>query len=478
MRIASLLFITVAGMGVCPSGQADDLTDLDSAYYHTGELAGSLKTFDPLPLYDSNRQSLANRLFTVFYIRESNLPTKRDGQPVQRIEGGDVVDFYAWPGSVYWSTPETTSRILQILDECLAHPEQLRPSDPLKRAVLLRDLWGVFDFYISRNIVRDGSLEVRRQRDQICGKLAQVIQGLTLSSTEISELPDTYAAAVRSGHFAQEHNFDSKIEYLPPRLLTHPEEWQEIDFYQSPYVHDTPPSAYTTMHTRLFLGRSYFRVFYRFPGGRKELENFLPQVDAEGVDWKLAAQSGFIGLTENTPQIPVGTEVALVQFMMTLDDQLRPTPTPIVETVRLRVYANVDGGTEPPTNTDVGMNVSEFTLKRRLLFDGLKQGGLEREPDVQPLYRVIFMGEKAPDWGDIGRTLTLAQDCRRCHTGAGQIGVQSMFSLFNQGGLNTEAQMGISHPLPAGAPSPRGPRAVQWKTEHETYRRLLEYQDK
>jgi hypothetical protein len=171
----------------------------------------------------------------------------------------------------------------------------------------------------------------------------------------------------------------------------------------------------------------------------------------------------------------VGTEVALVQFMITLDDQLRPTPTPIVESVRLRVFRNVDGTAAPPTNTGVGMNVAEYTLKRRLLFDGLKHGGLRREPDGVPLYRVIFMGDAAPDWGDVGRTLTLAQDCRRCHTGAGQIGVQTIFSLVHQGGVDAGAQLGVAHPLAVGEPSPRGPRAATFKSRHETYRRLLEY---
>ncbi len=87
------------------------------------------------------------------------------------------------------------------------------------------------------------------------------------------------------------------------------------------------------------------------------------------------ANRGFIKVRDGAPQIPVGTEVAIVQLPITLDDQLRPTPTSIVESVRLRVFRNVDGGAEPPTNTGIGMNVSELTLKRRLLFDGLKQGG-------------------------------------------------------------------------------------------------------
>ncbi len=174
-------------------------------------------------------------------------------------------------------------------------------------------------------------------------------------------------------------------------------------------------------------------------------------------------------------QIPVGTEVALVQFLITLDDQLRPTPTSLVESVRIRSFCNVDGRSVPPTNTGVGMNVAEFTLKRRLLFDGLKQGGLEREPDDQPIYRVIFQSEHAADWGDSGRSLTLVQDCRRCHTSAGQIGVQTIVSLVHQGGVDAGAQLGVAHLVPAGAASPHAERVATWKSRHETYRRLLEY---
>ena len=39
------------------------------------------------------------------------------------------------------------------------------------------------------------------------------------------------------------------------------------------------------------------------------------------------------------------------------------------------------------------------------------------------------------------------QDCRRCHTGAGQIGVQTIVSLVHQGGVDAGAQLGVAHPL-------------------------------
>ncbi|MEX2113313.1 MAG: hypothetical protein WD845_09015 [Pirellulales bacterium] len=471
-------WIAILGAAICAVAawsRAAEPGAVEANYYQQGELAGSLKSDAPLPLYDADPQSLVNRLFAAFYVRASNIPTKRGGMPVRRIEGGDVIDFLAWTGSDYWSAPETCQRLGSLLDECLADPAKFRPADPLRRAMLQRDLWAPFDFFVSANIARLGDKETRQRRDAICRKLAVLIRVLTLSQTEIATLPDTYALAIESGRFASEHAFDAERDYLPAGLLTDRTEWQEIDFFQPSDIHEDIQERFVTLHTRNYKGRSYFRVFYRFPGGREALDEYLAYVDAEGIDWKRDAQRGFASVLSGTRQVPVGTEVALVQSLITLDDQLRPTPTPIVESVRLRVFRNVDGTAQPSTNTGVGMNVSEYTLKRRLLFDGLSQGGLVREADDQPLYRVIFMGDKAPDWGDVGRSLTLAQDCRRCHTGAGQIGVQTIFSLVHQGGVDAGAQLGVAHALPIDAPSPRGARAAIWKSRHESYRRLLDY---
>ncbi len=131
--------------------RAAEADDVDPAYHQTGELAGSLISDAPLPLYDSDPQSLANRLFAAFYIRASDIPTKRGGTPIHRIEGGDGIDFLAWGGSDYWSTVETCQRLSALLDEWLADPSRYRPADALHRAMLLRDLWAPFDFLLGRN---------------------------------------------------------------------------------------------------------------------------------------------------------------------------------------------------------------------------------------------------------------------------------------------------------------------------------------
>jgi len=110
---------------------------------------------------------------------------------------------------------------------------------------------------------------------------------------------------------------------------------------------------------------------------------------------------------------------------------------------------------EPPTNTGVGMNVSEYLLKRRLLFDGLKQGGLERTPDHKPIYRVIFQVPNAPDWG------RAAGRCLWCKTvggvtrGRAEWAAETIFSLVHSGGFDAGATWASLIPWPRDAQSAR-----------------------
>lgn len=473
MRTSSLLrdCWAVALLAVCGSLVAAETDD----YYREGELAGSLKTSRPLPVYDADPQHLWNRLFAAFYTRTSNVPSRHGGRPVKRIEGGDYIDFLAWGGSEYWSRAATTERLNALLDEFLDEGGAELVDAPLKRACLLRDLWAAYDFFAGQNIRRAGPLEVRRRRDEICGKLARVLEELALPAESIGQLPDNYDAALRCGAFPSQQDHAENNDYLPPGLLTEPQRWVEVDFFQ-PDLHEDLYDRFITLHARAYRGRSYFRIFYRFPGGRDALVEYLKRLDEEGVNWRQAAQDGFILLKPGAPQIPVGTEVALLQFMMTLDDQLRPTPTRIVESIRHRTYRNVDGGAEPATNTGVGMQIREYTLKRRLLFDNLNRGGLAREPDELPLYRVIFQPSHAPDWGTDRRKM-LSQQCADCHMTpkADRTGVHSMPSIVHMGGFNAGAQLGIVHPLDPSQADVRGRRVARWKTQHETYRRLLDY---
>ncbi|MFV2066440.1 MAG: hypothetical protein ACC645_05630, partial [Pirellulales bacterium] len=471
MRAVARVALFLISVGVvfvpCPAAEPDDW------YYCEGLLRGSLKDDSPLPLYDADPEHLWNRLFALFYIRPSELParpkypddsTKLDewdrklrsgelapGPVVKRIEGGDVLGILAWPKTRYFSEPAMFERADRLLDAFLEmHGERLI-DDHLKRAFFQRDLWVVFDHLIGQNIARFGDADLARRRAEVpdyeiepeelqfddpeaiqrretlCRKLAVVIRRLALPKPAIEALPDNYAAALRSGVFLAEHDFDPRRNYLPPGLLTQPDEWVEIDNLPASLHHDAREGQ--LQHTAWSIrGRSYYRVFLRFPNGRRAVEEYLDYLQRAGVDWEKSARHGYIFLKRTVRQIPVGTEAAIVQFLVILDEDLEPVPTRFVELVHLLVFKNVDGTDDPGTNTGRGLNVARYVVHRRLLFDDLRQGGLERTAADAPTYRVLMTSPR--DWGAFGRQQSVVQTCLHCHMyDRDRVGVHSLNSI-------------------------------------------------
>jgi hypothetical protein len=363
-----------------------------------------------------------------------------------------------------------------LLDQFLETKAEKSTNDPLKRVILQRDVWTLFDFMMQRHIDRKGDDQIRQHRNEVCRKLAQVIQALALPAETLAKLPDNYRLAIESGQFAATHDFDPKRNYLPPTILTNADDWQELDFYQATRSEDVE-RRYVFLHMRAFQGRSYVRVFLHFPKGRSQLVAYLKEIDADWIDWHKSAQHGSIFFKPGTPQLPEGTEVALLQFLIALDSDLKLVPTRLCESVRLLIFKNSTGTTDPATNLGNGVNAAKYTLKRRLALadGGMRHGGLHREPDDLPVYRVLFENEKAKDWGGRGRYFQLTADCRSCHSAGNQAGIQTIGSMVGAGSIDSGAALGVSHTLPAGAVSPHPARTVKWKTSEETYRRLLEY---
>lgn len=81
--------------------------------------------------------------------------------------------------------------------------------------------------------------------------------------------------------------------------------------------------------------------------------------------------------------------------------------------MHLLVYKNVDNSPDSQTNTGRGLNATQYVVRRRLLFDGLKQGGLDRNADDAPTYRTLLNGTR--DWGAFGRQQSVVQTCLTCH---------------------------------------------------------------
>lgn len=224
-------------------------------------------------------------------------------------------------------------KIDPLLDEFLHRDGASLISDPLKRVVFQHDTWAAYDHLIALNNRRTGDLQTRSRRHTLYRKLAKCMQQLAISTKQLEQLPNTSAAAVTSGAFVRQHNRDADANDLLHGLLTEPDEWVEIDFYY-PDMHEDIMDRFISLRARSFPGRSHYRIFDRFPEGRNQVVTYLKDLEEHGIDWNVSIQFGFTQLWKDAPQIPVGTEVLLLQQMIALDDQLQPVPTEIVESVQ------------------------------------------------------------------------------------------------------------------------------------------------
>src|SRR2546422_742492 len=116
---------------------AVELDEEDPAYYHVGELAGSLRSTEPLPLFDADPQHLWNRLFATVTFRSSLLSSRRGGPPVARIEGGDRIEFFGWGGTTYWDELANVAQLEGLLDQFLGQGGEKLSTDPLPLMLMM-----------------------------------------------------------------------------------------------------------------------------------------------------------------------------------------------------------------------------------------------------------------------------------------------------------------------------------------------------
>jgi len=442
-------------------------------YHHEGPLAGSLKSDRPLPLYHKDPEQLWNRLFAALYIRPGEAPPSGKAR---RIEGGDAyLDPLLWPETPRFSADRVViERTVQLLDEFLVKKGAELIEDPLQRALFQHDLWAVYD-RVARQRPRTA---VAKIHGDMLKKMARVIGAVALTRDQIAALPDNYALALKSGHFAPEHKFDPKINYLPADLPTGTGNSTTGEWVEITYPAHVPP-----YHTHDFGGRSYFRIFYRFPAGRKAVLEYLKYVADEGVDKDHPdAAKRAVLKTKGVRQIPAGTHLALLRQMVVLDKDLKPVPTSLVQEFRMRIYKNVEGKEDSATTSGEGVNIYSYELKRALAFDGLREGGLERQPNDLKVYRPLFHFNE--DWGRAkGREglafLPVATHCIACHghKPGESIGVYSMTSIhaaFSLAGATRNGPPGIVTAMTKDAPT-QGQRAEKLILSRPEYRKLVEW---
>src|ERR1039457_118469 len=88
-------------------------------------------------IYDPNSAHLWNRLHRAIYVRVA---------PDGTEYGNDRLDPLLWLDTKHLRVGPSYQQFIGMLDELSAGGWDAREQSPLKRALLQRDLWGVFDW--------------------------------------------------------------------------------------------------------------------------------------------------------------------------------------------------------------------------------------------------------------------------------------------------------------------------------------------
>lgn len=370
-------------------------------------------------VYDPDRNHLWNQLFRALFRRIAG-----DGKEY----GTDALDPLLWRDTGHLLSASSHFEAITLLDQFLSMPPDQQIRDPVRRAMLQRDLWAIFDWLTVR------SDTYPEERQALKTRLASAIRALAPTKDEVDLLPDNYQTAVSSERFPASHSgCYLSPAFLPPSLPDASDGWISLG-------RDGGPIAISHVQDPHFVGRSAFLVYVRVPGGREVTLRFVEQM-TEGA----------------AHDLPVGTEVALVRRMLLIDDHGEIVDTPIVEQVELRrFYFSLPGS----------QDFYKFALDREALFAG-ESGGLrlsDREFLLFSSHEVDVFGIEA----HVGRhQTTVPAICQTCHAhpSLANSAAHSILS-YSRGSLPTR-----------GAVRPTSPEAetqavIDWKVQQPSWKEL------
>ncbi len=412
-------------------------------------------------IYDPNPDHLWNRLHATFFVRD-------DFAAAQRLP--DALDPPLWYHTSYLLSNPSHQRALRILDEFLKAQGANLIRDPIKRAILQRDLWAVFDWSVERRPEQATDAAYEPEKRELETRLAEVLRRIALSPEELAALPDNYAQAVASGEFAREYD-PAHVDraFLPPDLFEPHGPWVELEDPGN-------PEPVNFQHFSDHSARSSFLVFLRLPGGRMATFDYLRVLWDFPGPWVLKPAIGLHPrvLNPDAPQFPVGTEVALVRQLTLFDNQGRMVNSPITESVQIRVYREIRSSERPPalhpSAERSGQDFYEIELSRPGLFAG-KSGGLRAVRQDEEQFPTF--GSFGPDTGRPEQYVTLdrlgpALDrCAMCHQGPGIYSLNARIKLIKPHALQKDP--------PAESFGPhwwQDSRTLSWKERREDWARL------
>ena len=363
------------------------------------------------------------------------------------VYGRDEPDVLIWDWSLHLRSEPSLSKALAALDEFNARHLAKKIKDPVRRVILQRDLWRLFDWTL-RDAQPAGADP--RAPEALRPRLAAAMQQLALDEKEISRLPHNLNSM---GAFAG-------IADFPRGLLDDSGAWIMLGA-------DGDEGA-APQHMKSFDGHSAFLVVLRLPGGR-----------AATLDYLQALRDGIPAVTTDAirdhPELgfPADTVWALVRVLNVIDVAGSIRTTQVVESVQLRRYKVVLPPSEPPSLANVTRQVQDTN---ELQLDRANLPALRAvRPNERQFHEPQFMGHGVDAFIPQGTLLTSAEidkvkepvlrACLQCHGPPGLQSIRSFAGFFN------------ALAKPANRPSRFEREAafsVKWKEQQKDWQALRE----
>ena len=275
----------------------------------------------------------------------------RGGPPVARIEGGDRIEFFGWGGTTYWDEPANVAQLDGLLDQFLGSRRRkaldrssqtgaapTRPVDLVRFSDdrSHRQPWRFRDPSPPRRACA-ANWPARFRRWRCRPKRWPSFPTIMPWRFNPGGLPRR-TTLIRSAITCRRTSCPTP---------TSGKNWTSTRRIVRKMSNDAMCSC-TCGPSRGVLTSASFVVS---PRGGRSWKTTCETLDAKGIDWRASAQHGSISLKPDAPELPAGTEVALLQFLIALDTNLQLVPTSLVESVRLLIFKNTNGiaGSRAPT---------------------------------------------------------------------------------------------------------------------------------
>lgn len=354
----------------------------------------------------------------------------------------DLLDPPLWFRTKHLVDDASCQRVTKLLRDFSGDDSALASKTPLRRAIMQRDLLGVFSWLIDGH--RGGSGRLMQPQREFARALARAIEHVALGESAIRKLP---------ANFTTSPDFPAAFDpaqpsrpFLSPDLFTENSPWIALE----PHGDDWLPA---TVHFKFFRGRSAFEVRFFHPGGRAAGEAYLrdlaafpkPLVYENPKRNKNPDETG-PWLNPQTPVFPTNSAWALIRRAILADREGRPVLSPLVESVQIRVYRQNDRpASRPVTVTKSGY--LEGDVESQAFFEWhFSRDFLNGRPGLRPsdpvlsMYAHHFMskqfdpfeeGWNLPEPGSSRARL----ECHVCHADSGLASVNSRTRRFETGEL-------------------------------------------